>query len=132
MSNNRNHFNFNLEDRLERFSIKVIALCKSINNKDYISMTIAKQLIRSATSIGANYMEANASESKKDFLHKISLCQKEARESKYWLKLLLESDLVHKERIKLLHQESHEFTLIFGKIIHTLKIQMKLNKKRKR
>lgn len=73
------------------FSLKVISLYKELlNEKEYI---ISKQLLRSGTSIGANIEEALAGQSKKDFIAKMSISSKEARETKYWLKLLRESEL---------------------------------------
>ena len=76
-----------------------------------------KQVIRSSGSVGANYIEANESLSKKDFILKIKICRKEARETGYWLKLLdIQSEQVEKER-KDLVQESTELTKIFGAIL---------------
>jgi len=69
----------------------VITLCHKVK-KDEISRPLVSQLIRSATSIGANYMEANQAESKKDFYHKIKICLKEANETKYWLQMLSKAD----------------------------------------
>ena len=74
------------------FSLEIIHLYKMlIENKEFI---ISKQLLRSATSIGANVEEASAASSKKDFIHKMTIASKEARETKYWLRLLNESKLV--------------------------------------
>jgi len=76
-----------------------------------------KQLIRAATSIGANYMEANGASSKKDFKNKIYICKKEARETKYWLQLIAKSNPERKEECRKFWQETQELTLIFSKII---------------
>ncbi|MBX9851402.1 MAG: four helix bundle protein [Cytophagaceae bacterium] len=74
------------------FSLKCIELYKFlINNKEY---TLSKQLLRSATSIGANVEEALAAQSKKDFISKMSIASKEARETKYWIRLLTHSQIV--------------------------------------
>jgi len=74
------------------FSLSIIFLFKKLKEQnEYI---ISKQLLRSGTSIGANIEEAIAGESKKDFVHKMAIARKEARETKYWLKLLNFSDLV--------------------------------------
>jgi four helix bundle protein len=76
-----------------------------------------KQVTRSSGSVGANYIEANESLSKKDFLMRIKICRKEAKESTYWLKLLDQNDIaLEKERIRLL-QEAKELMMIFGSII---------------
>ena len=74
------------------FSIQIIDLYKKfIGNKEYV---LSKQLLRSATSIGANIEEAIAAQSRKDFISKMSIASKEARETRYWLRLLEKSKLV--------------------------------------
>ena len=76
-----------------QFSLKLIALYKILTeNKEYI---ISKQLLRSDTSIGANVEEAIAAQSKRDFIAKMSISSKEARETKYWLRLLNESKYIN-------------------------------------
>jgi four helix bundle protein len=75
------------------FSLEIIGLYKQlIQQSEYV---ISKQLLRSATSIGANVEEANAAQTKKDFITKMSIASKEARETKYWLRLLAKSRLVN-------------------------------------
>ena len=79
-------------DKSFDFSLKVIGLYKILlSNKEYI---LSKQLLRSGTSIGANVSESTAAQSKKDFISKLSISSKEARETKYWLLLLQKSKLV--------------------------------------
>ncbi len=73
------------------FSLMIIELYKSlVNEREFV---ISKQLLRSGTSIGANIEEAIAAQSRKDFIHKLSISNKEARETKYWLRLLKKSTL---------------------------------------
>ena len=80
-------------DRSFQFSLKIIELYSQLQaGKEYI---ISKQLLRSATSIGANVHEASAAFSKRDFVYKMSIASKEARETQYWLKLLDQSKLVN-------------------------------------
>lgn len=75
-----------------QFSLKIIELYKFlIENKEFV---LSKQLLRSATSIGANIFESSAAQSKKDFINKMAIASKEARETKYWLMLLDKSQLV--------------------------------------
>ena len=75
-----------------QFALNVIALYKNVQaQKEFV---LSKQLLRSRTSIGANVEEATAAQSRRDFLSKMSIASKEARETKYWLRLLQESDLV--------------------------------------
>ena len=82
-----------------------------------INRSIINQLVRSATSIGANYMEADCAESKKDFNHKIGICKKEAKETTHWLHMLATAEPAEKETCRKLWQEAHELTLIFSAIV---------------
>jgi len=106
---------YDLEERCSLFAEKVIVLCKKAKFNDF-NKPIIVQLIRSATSIGANYMEANGASSKKDFKNKIFICLKEARETKHWLRLLAKLEDVYIDECRVLWKESHELCLIFGKI----------------
>ncbi|MFH1049077.1 MAG: four helix bundle protein [Patescibacteria group bacterium] len=110
---------YNLEERTTKFSEDIIVFLK-IMRKDSINIPLINQLIRSATSIGANYFEANGAGSKKDFRNKICICKKEARETKYWLQLIAKSNLDKKEECRRFWQEAQELTLIFSKIIITI------------
>ncbi len=111
---------FDLEERTAVFGENIIILCKSIE-KDIINSSIVRQLIRSSTSVGANYMEANGASSKKDFRNKIYICKKEAQETKHWLRMLSTSLSGRKKELRALWQEAHELTLIFHKITVTIK-----------
>jgi four helix bundle protein len=73
-------------------------------------------LIRSGTSIGANYCEANNASSKKDFKNKVYICKKECQETKHWLRMCAKCEPSKKEELKRLWKECHELTLIFQKI----------------
>ena len=110
---------YDLEERTAKFSEKIIEFIQKIK-RDEINRNIISQLVRAATSIGANYCEANASSSKKDFRNKIYICKKEANETKYWLRILAKYNYQIKEEIKKLWQEAHEFHLIFQKITSTI------------
>lgn len=112
--------NYPLEDRTTKFAIDLIKLCERIP-KTIITIPIISQLVRSGTSVGANYNKANNACSSKDFKNKIFTCKKEAQETKYWLTLLLNSVSQEKVEIERLKQECHEFNLIFQKIILTMK-----------
>src|SRR3989344_4673810 len=98
---------YNLEERTARFGESVIIICKQIK-QDTINKPIINQLIRSATSIGANYMEANGGSSKKDFINKIFICKKEAQETKHWLRMLSSCNVEHKDELRKLWQECQE------------------------
>jgi len=85
--------------------------------KTVIEGEIAKQLIRAATSVGANYIEANEALSKKDFLMRIKICRKEAKDSGYWLRLIEVSNPSLGDEREMLPNESIELTKIFGSIL---------------
>ena len=98
------------------FSIEIIGLYKTLlEQKEYV---ISKQLLRSATSIGANVEEANAAQTKKDFIAKMSIASKEARETKYWLRLLDRSKLVPLDYSTYLTSIEHIINII-TKIVKT-------------
>lgn len=106
---------YDLEERTARFGENVILFCKIIIKND-ITRPLVNQLIRSATSIGANYMEANQASSKKDFRNKIKISQKESNETKHWLRMIASADSTVKDSCKKYWKEAHELTLIFAKI----------------
>lgn len=110
---------FDLEERTAKFGEAVIALCQQIQ-KEFVTQPIVGQLVRSATSIGANYMEANGASSKKDFRNKIYICKKESQETKHWLRMLSKAVPARKTELRDLWQEAHELTLIFQKITSSL------------
>lgn len=104
---------YDLEERTAKFGESIIGLCQKIK-QDNISAPIINQLIRSATSVGANYMEANGASSKKDFINKIFICKKELQETKHWLRMLRSVDPTHK--IDDIQKECQELIFIFTKI----------------
>ena len=112
---------YDLEERTTEFSKKILIFVKEVK-LNVINRNVIDQLIRSATSVGANYREANGASSKKDFRNKIYICKKEIQETKYWLELLGEIvSKSQKEKVRNLWKEAHELTLIFNKISTTLK-----------
>jgi len=112
--------NYDLEERTAKFGEEIIEFCKNVK-QDVIAKPLISQLIRSSTSIGANYMEANAASSKRDFRNKIFICKKEAQETKHWLRMMAKYVIKRKEEIKKLWKECQELTLIFQKITSSLK-----------
>jgi four helix bundle protein len=111
---------YDLAERTLVFAKDIIDLCGSVAH-DVATKSIIIQLIRSATSIGANYAEANAASSKKDFRNKIFICKKEARETSYWLNLVVYIFPEHRQKIDELQKECYELTAIFQKITSSLK-----------
>jgi four helix bundle protein len=108
---------YDLEDRSFTFAKDVKTLVKQIP-KTVANIQDAKQLVRASGSVGANYIEANESLSKKDFLMRIKICRKEAKESCFWLRLIDAGDdaTVERERLDLIN-EATELTSIFGAIL---------------
>jgi four helix bundle protein len=106
---------YDLEDRVEKFGETIIDFLKKIK-PSAVSQPLISQLVRSATSVGANYMEANQASSKKDFANKIRIAQKEANESKHWLRMLARADSNHASECREIWKEAHELVLIFAKI----------------
>jgi len=87
---------YNLEERTAKFGENIIDFAKNLK-EDTINRPLISQLIRAATSVGANYMEANQASSKRDFKNKICLCRKEANETKHWLRMISRANLDKKE-----------------------------------
>lgn len=117
MSNKENDKKiFDLEERTAKFSENVIEFCKTIP-QTVITTPIISQLIKAVTSIGANYCEADCAETKKDFEHKLGICKKESKESKYWMRMIAKAVPEVKDKSRILWQEANELNLIFSSII---------------
>ncbi|KKR35544.1 MAG: hypothetical protein UT67_C0001G0049 [Candidatus Magasanikbacteria bacterium GW2011_GWA2_40_10] len=95
-------------------------MCQALP-KNTINFKLIDQVIRSGTSMGANYREANETETKKDFQYRIRICRKEGKETIYWLKLIIEANSDFKTRIEPLLQETGELVKIFAAIIEKTK-----------
>ncbi len=109
-------FSKRLEKRFAFFADNVYAICRKLD-KNIENREIVKQLVRSSGSVGANYIEANESLSRKDFFHRIRICRKEAKESRFWLERLFGLNANYGEEISLLIKETTEFVLLFSKIL---------------
>ncbi len=107
---------YDLEDRTLDFSKKLILFIKALP-RSQINLRLADQIIRSGTSMGANYREANETETKKDFKFRIRICRKEGKETVYWFELITEANPQLKEKIKPLLQETIELVKIFAAIL---------------
>lgn len=110
--------NRDIQERTFAFGVRVIKLVGRLP-RTLAANALAQQLIRSGTSIGANMQEAEAAESKADFIHKTGIALKEARETHYWLKLLQATLLTQDSEIQALVQEAYEIALILGAIKRT-------------
>src|SRR3989344_3671133 len=111
---------YDLEERTAKFAEAIILFAKRLVKNIVINPVIV-QLVKAGTSIGANYCEADDAESRKDFQHKIGIAKKEARETKYWLRIIATAAPEAKEEARKLWQEAKELHLILNAIIHSTK-----------
>jgi len=111
---------YDLEERTLKFVKEVIKFVKNLP-KTIPNVEIIKQLVRASGSVGANYIEANEALSKKDFIMRVKICRKEAKESRYWLKLTEVNSKDAEKQRQLLVQEATELMKIFGAILEKTK-----------
>jgi len=111
---------YDLEERTAQFGEAVIEFAKTLP-KNPVNNPLISQIVRSGTSIGANYAEADGAESKKDFNYKISLCKKEPKETKHWCRMIAKANPDKKSECKKLWTEAQELTLIFSSILRSKK-----------
>lgn len=107
--------NYDLEDRTAKFGEEVLVLCRNIK-PDHITRPLITQLVKSATSVGANYCEADDAVSKKDFKNKIGIVKKEARETKHFIRMLSVVCPDKRDILKEFWSEAKELHLIFNSI----------------
>jgi four helix bundle protein len=115
----------NLKSKSYSFALDSVKLCKNLNAKNEFVMS--KQLLRSATSVGANIREANNAQSLPDFIHKLSISIKECNESQYWLELLHDSQFIEKDTFNPIYSKSQEIYRMLSSSVITSKA--KLNNK---
>ena len=101
------------------FAVRVVRLCRFLETQGGVSRTLANQLLRAGTSIGANIEEAQAGQSKADFTAKMAIARKEARETLYWLRLLKATEIVDADKLTDITKESDELVRILTSIIKT-------------
>lgn len=106
---------YDLEERTAKFGEKIIEFAKSLPQNS-INDRLIGQLVDSGTSVGANYMETDGAESKKDFRHKIGICRKESKETKHWLRMIAKANPNRSSECRELRREAQELTLIFSSI----------------
>lgn len=107
---------YDLEDRTLIFSKRILKMTKALINND-INRHFINQIVRSSTSVGANYREANDALGKNDFVHRLKIARKEAKETTYWINLIIENNKNLENRISNLLTESVELTKILSSII---------------
>jgi four helix bundle protein len=98
--------------RTYKFAIRIIKVCTFLDSQTGVARTLAKQILRSGTSIGANVREAQSAQSDRDFIHKLEIALKEARETEYWLELLVVTEIVSGNRLNSLIDECKQLCKI--------------------
>lgn len=115
---------FDIRERTFAFAVRIVKLCQYLEKHSNLSKSLIEQLIKAGTSVGANLEEATAGQSRADFAHKNSISLKEARETNYWLRLILATTDFKQniaQGIKELEIESIEISKILGKIVSKIK-----------
>jgi len=116
---NNKEFSQELEERTKNFAIDIINLSSKIH-KTTESVVIKNQITKSATSIGANYREANRARSRADFKNKIKICESEASETKYWLEIISSMNWFESDKIRKYKKECSELLALFTSINNNL------------
>jgi four helix bundle protein len=106
---------FDLEERTARFGESIIAFAKRVP-VNQVTEPLISQVVRCGTSVGANYCEADDAGSKKEFPYRISLSKRESRETMYWIRMIVASEVKLKDEARILWREAKELNLIFGAI----------------
>ncbi|ERR1700744_3794209 len=116
-----------LQKRTQKFAVSIIKFIETLPGGRSLNV-LSNQLLRSSSSVGANYRSACKGKSSADFINKITICEEEADESIYWLDLMIESELVNPEKLIVLKKEATELTAIFTAIGKTAKANQRKNK----
>lgn len=111
---------YDLEERTAVFGEAVVDFAKRLERSE-VSKPLISQIVRSATSVGANYTEADNADSKRDFIHKIGICRREAKETTHWLRMIARANPSEVELCRELWKEAHELVLIFAAIAKSSK-----------
>ena len=121
---------YDLEERTTKFGEDIIEFAKKIQ-KDVITLPLISQFVRAGTSIGSNYCEADCAESRKDFEHKLGICKKEAKETRYWLRMIAKAMPALNDEARKFWKEANELHLIFISIVKKSKANSLVEKIKK-
>ncbi|HEY0545828.1 MAG TPA: four helix bundle protein [Pyrinomonadaceae bacterium] len=113
--------NQDIQKRTFDFAIRIVKLCQHLDERPGVGRTLGRQLLRAGTSIGANVEEAQAGQSRADFISKYAIALKEARETVFWLRLLAATEILPAAKLSDLQVEAEELTRIIGAIIVSAK-----------
>src|SRR3990167_3056122 len=123
MTNDENSKKYDLEERTAKFGEDVIGFARKLP-KNGITQRIIPQLVGAETAVGSNYCEADCAESNKDFIHKMAIANKEAKESKHFLRMSSKASPEHTDEGRALWKEAHELNMIFTTIIKNAKTKL--------
>jgi len=107
---------YDLEERTAQFGEAITQLVRALP-QDAVNIPLISQIVRAGTSVGANYMEADGAESRRDFRYKISICKKESKETKHWLRMIANANPGRRDDCQRLLKEAQELSLIFSSIL---------------
>jgi len=111
----KKEFALELEGRTKTFAVKIIKFSALLPHND-VGVVLRKQIVRSGTSVGANYREANRSVSRADFKNKIAICEKELSETQYWLDVIREAGLINPDQVSVTYEECTQLLKLFTAI----------------
>ncbi|HEY4483311.1 MAG TPA: four helix bundle protein [Candidatus Paceibacterota bacterium] len=117
---------YDLGERAANFGGEIIDFCRSLP-QDNVTKPLISQLVRAGTSIGANYAEADEASSRKDFINKVCIAKKEARETRYWLQMIARALPSHENKARELGKEAQELNLILAAIVRNTKENARQN-----
>ncbi|MEA2204447.1 MAG: hypothetical protein QOE77_1223 [Blastocatellia bacterium] len=115
-----------IRERTFEFAVRIVKLCHELDKNPGVSRNLSRQLLNAGTSVGANSEEAQAAQSKPDFISKNSIALKEARETHYWLRLLIAAGIMPESKIADLRDEAEELKRILGSIVVSAKRNQRL------
>lgn len=110
-----------ISERAFAFAVRVVKLCQTLDGRPGAPRTLSNQPLRAATSIGANLQESKGGQSRADFLCKVSIALKEARETHYWIRLLVAADILPEKQLAGLRDESNQIIAILTTIVKKVK-----------
>jgi four helix bundle protein len=126
MNDERINGQIEIERRTLAYAVRAVKVVRHLESKrDTATSVIARQFLRSAVSVGANLSEAQSAETKRDFVHKCTIALKEARESLYWLRLIVEANIVEENRMLGIMDETNQIVAILTTIIKKTKLALK-------
>jgi four helix bundle protein len=114
-------YGMDIRERAFAFSAMLLKFCRQVDHDDFAIRTLSRQLVRAGTSIGANLEEAQAAETRADFIHKNAIALKEARETRYWLRLFLATGFAANTTTTELQRESEEMMKVLAAIVVSAK-----------